>query len=348
MYAFFSFGKRKSGKIPAFSRRPSLHPYRSPVRWLKAGALAEGPTLVIFILPVQFGSKVRSSTMSDLFPISDLSQPAERFISFRSSRLHYSCRGTGPRVLFAFHGYGESGNSFDILEAPLGHDFTIVAIDLPFHGATEWREALYLAPADLLAVMEEIALGLPGRSADWWLLGYSMGGRVALQLLQLAPAKIRQLVLLATDGLQMNPWYWLVTQTAAGNRLFRWTMRHPHWLFFLLRSGHFLHLVNPSVYKFTSYYVDDPRTREKLYARWTTMRGFRPDLKIVGGFIRRYRIPVRLLYGSYDRIIRWERGERFRRLNEPFCELTLLPGGHQLLQPKFTEVIAKALYLPTN
>ena len=78
------------------------------------------------------------------------------------------------------------------------------------------------------------------------------------------------------------------------------------------------------------------------------MRGFRPDLKIVGGFIRQYRIPVRLLYGSYDRIIRWERGERFRRLNEPFCELTLLPGGHQLLQPKFTEVIAKALYLPTN
>ena len=286
--------------------------------------------------------------MSDLSHIPDLPHPPKRFISFRNSRFHYSCRGRGARILFAFHGYGESGSSFDFLEEGLGHDFTIVAIDLPFHGATDWREGLYLAPADLLAVMEEIILTLPGRSEGWWLLGYSMGGRVALQLIQLAPAKVRRLVLLATDGLQMNPWYWLVTQTAAGNRLFRWTMRHPHWLFFLLKTGDVLRLINPSIYKFTAHYVDDPQTRERLYARWTTMRGFRPDLKIVGGFIRQYRIPVRLLYGSYDRIIRWERGERFCRPNAPFCELTLLPAGHQLLQAKFSEVIAKALYLPTN
>ena len=286
--------------------------------------------------------------MSDLSHTPDLPHPPKRFISFRNSRFHYSCRGRGARILFAFHGYGESVSSFDFLEEGLGHDFTIVAIDLPFHGATHWQEGLYLAPADLLAVMEEIILTLPGRSEGWWLLGYSMGGRVALQLLQLAPAKVRRLVLLATDGLQMNPWYWLVTQTAAGNRLFRWTMRHPHWLFFLLRTGDVLRLINPSIYKFTAHYVDDPQTRERLYARWTTMRGFRPDLKIVGGFIRQYRIPVRLLYGSYDRIIRWERGERFCQPNAPFCELTLLPAGHQLLQAKFSEVIAKALYLPTN
>jgi len=273
--------------------------------------------------------------------------PGDHFISFRSSRLHYSCRGTGARILFAFHGYGESGSSFDFLEEALGRDFTIVAIDLPFHGATEWTERLFFAPEDLLAVMTEIAGSLGEKEEGWWLMGYSMGGRVALQLLQLAPTKIRWLVLLATDGLQMNFWYWLATQTAAGNQLFHWTMRRPAWLFFLLKTGDILRLVNPSIYKFTAHYVDDQRVREKLYARWTTMRGFRPDLPVVGGFIRQYRMPVRLLYGSYDRIIRWERGERFRRRNAPYCELTLLPAGHQLLQAKFLEVIVKALYLPT-
>ena len=272
---------------------------------------------------------------------------SEHFITFQQSRFHYSIWGTGERILFAFHGYGESGNTFGFLEDILGRDFTLVAIDLPFHGETEWQERLYLAPADLLTVLEEIALGLPGRSPGWWLLGYSMGGRVALQLLQLAPARIRRTVLLATDGLQMNPWYWLATQTSAGNRLFRWTMRRPAWLFFLLRTGHTLRLVNPSIYKFTAHYVDDQRVRERLYARWTTMRGFKPDLKVIGGFIRKHQIPVRLLYGSYDRIIRWERGERFCRPNAAFCELILLQAGHQLLQAKFVEVIAKALYLPT-
>jgi pimeloyl-ACP methyl ester carboxylesterase len=250
-------------------------------------------------------------------------------------------------LLFAFHGYGESAESFGFLEAALGGDFTIVAIDLPFHGATEWKEGLYLAPEDLLAVMSSIAAGLAGKEDAWWLMGYSMGGRVALQLLELAPSRLRRMVLLATDGLQMNFWYWLATQTTAGNAVFHWTMKRPGWLFFLLRTGHMLRLVNPSIYKFTAHYVDDERVRENLYARWTTMRGFRPDLPAVGRFIRQYEIPVQLLYGSFDRIIRWERGQRFCRPNAAYCELTLLPAGHQLLQAKFLEVIAKALYLPT-
>lgn len=269
------------------------------------------------------------------------------FVAFRSSRIYYSCRGTGRRVLFAFHGYGETGESFAFLEEALGRDFTLIAIDLPFHGKTDWKEGLVLAPVDLLAVMTEIASGLSGREEGWWLMGYSMGGRAALQLFQLAPSRIRRMVLLATDGLQMNFWYWLATQTILGNRLFRWTMKRPAWLFFLLRAGHVLRLVNPSIYKFTAHYVDDTGVRQRLYARWTTMRGFRPDLTVLGHYIRQYEVPVRLLYGSYDRIIRWERGERFRKMATPWCELTLLPAGHQLLQAKFLEVIAKALYLPT-
>lgn len=286
--------------------------------------------------------------MTDLSSIANPSGSGEHFISFRSSRFHYACLGTGPRILFAFHGYGESGESFGFLEGALGSDFTIVAIDLPFHGASVWQEGLSLAPRDLLEVMSSIADRLPGKEDGWWLMGYSMGGRVALQLLELAPARIRRMVLLATDGLQMNFWYWLATQTMAGNALFRWTMKRPAWLFFLLKTGHVLRVVNPSIYKFTAHYVDDARIREKLYARWTTMRGFRPDLAAVGRFIRQYEIPMRLLYGSYDRIIRWERGERFRRPNAPYCELTLLQAGHQLLQAKFLEVIVKALYLPPD
>lgn len=268
------------------------------------------------------------------------------YYSFGHSRVHYSYWGTGDRLLLCFHGYGESAASFGFLEEALGGQFTLLAIDLPFHGNTQWKEGFYLDPRDLMSMIQAIVSGLPCGPADWWVLGYSMGGRVALQLLELAPEKVRRLVLLATDGLQMNPWYWLTTQTGPGNRLFRWTMKRPAWLFFLLRAGHVLRLVNPSIYKFTAHYVDDERVRANLYARWTTMRGFRPRRGEIGALIRRYRIPMELLYGSYDRIIRWERGERFRRRNMPFCHLTLLQAGHQLLQPKFLEVIVKALYLP--
>lgn len=271
---------------------------------------------------------------------------SEHFLSFRSSRFHYSLWGRGDRILFAFHGYGESAASFGVLEEALAQDFTVVAIDMPFHGETEWNEGLFFAPRDLLGLMEEITAGLPDRGEGWWLLGYSMGGRLALQLIELAPERIRWLVLLAPDGLRVNPWYWVVTQTRWGNRLFRQTMRQPGWFFFLLRMANGLRMVNPSVYKFTLHYIDDAQARQSLYTRWSVTSGFSPHLRKIGAIIRDRRIPVHLLYGRYDRIIKWQRGEEFRRLCTPFCQLTLLPAGHQLLQPKFMEVILSALYLP--
>jgi pimeloyl-ACP methyl ester carboxylesterase len=269
------------------------------------------------------------------------------FIAFRSSRFHYFTWGEGVQVLFAFHGYGESGESFAFLAEALGRDFTIVALDMPFHGQTEWNEKeLFLDPEDLRALMMEITLGLPEREVGWWLMGYSMGGRVALQLLELEHARVERLVLLAPDGLIVNPWYWLATRTAPGNRLFRWTMNHPGWLFFLLRAGNRLGLVNPSLFKFASHYIDDSAVRKQLYQRWTVMRGFRPDLGSVARWVGTMETPVILLYGQYDRIIRASRGERFQRRIQPYCRLIVLPAGHAILQPKFMEVITNALYLP--
>lgn len=259
------------------------------------------------------------------------------------SCIQYSCCGTGPKLLFCFHGYGESANSFAFLEHALGKDYTLVAIDLPFHGQTDWREGLFFDPRDLLTLLEEITARLPGRERPWTLLGYSMGGRVALHLLQLAPQNIDKLVLFAPDGLQMNPWYWLATQTGPGNRLFRFTMAHPAWFFFLLRAGNALKCVNPGIYKFTIRYIDDIKVRQDLYARWTTMRGFRPKLPVIRDIIRSRNISIRLVFGHYDRIIRAERGERFRRGIESHSTLRILPTGHQLLQPGNLEIIQEAI-----
>src|ERR1700761_8646080 len=126
------------------------------------------------------------------------------FLSYRSSRIHYCHWGTGPSLLFAFHGYGESAVSFDLLGQAMGPGYTLVVIDFPFHGKTEWKEGLSFEPAGLLAILEALVLQFPGRDLKWGIIGYSMGGRVALQLVATVPEKIDRLVLLAPDGLKMN------------------------------------------------------------------------------------------------------------------------------------------------
>ena len=271
------------------------------------------------------------------------------YYPLRNSRIHYRRWGTGPRLVFAFHGYGESAAAFTFLGEAIGVDFTLVAIDLPFHGQTEWNDGLFFDPVDLLFVLQGIEAALASTQPasylpGWWLLGYSMGGRIALQLLQDSPQLVDKLVLLAPDGLKLNPWYWLATQTRPGNILFRATMRRPGWLFLLLRLGNWLKLVNPSVYKFTVQYINDDRVRQELYTRWTTMRRFRPRLAVIAAIIRERQLPVRLVYGSYDRIIRWESAEKFRKRGiAATCHLTLLSTGHQLLRLQYLGIVLSEL-----
>jgi pimeloyl-ACP methyl ester carboxylesterase len=207
-----------------------------------------------------------------------------------------------------------------------------------------------MTSAQLYEIMEKIAASSAAASTapPWGLIGYSMGGRIALQVAENHPASIDKLVLLAPDGLKVNIGYWVATRTVAGNLLFRWTMRRPGWLFLLLRISHALRLVNPSIYKFAVHYIDDRTVRNDLYTRWTTMRKFRPDPAGIAAIIRRRQLPVSLVYGRYDRIIRWERGEQFRRRGiEECCRLTLLDTGHQLLRPEFLPLYLQIILLPS-
>jgi pimeloyl-ACP methyl ester carboxylesterase len=276
------------------------------------------------------------------------------YFDYGSSRIKYCRWGTGDRILLCFHGYGESADSFAFLEDALGNEFTILAIDLPFHGGTEWKEDALFQMDDLLAILRGITGGSAGAAggdgtvksgADgkWSLLGYSMGGRVALSILGRIPERIGKLVLVGPDGLKMNGWYWLATQNAPGRGLFRRTMKNPGWFFFVLKAADKLRLVNRSIYKFTVNYISDPAVREELYKRWTAMRTFRPDIPAIQALIRWQGIPVRLLYGRYDRIIRWETGSKFSREVGPGCRLVILETGHRLLQGKNEDTLLELI-----
>jgi pimeloyl-ACP methyl ester carboxylesterase len=81
------------------------------------------------------------------------------------------------------------------------------------------------------------------------LLGFSLGARIALTLYEANPEKVERLVLLAPDGLKVNFWYWLATQTWIGNKLFACTMQHPGWFLLFLKLLNKLKLVNSSIFK---------------------------------------------------------------------------------------------------
>ncbi len=269
----------------------------------------------------------------------------ECFIKYKKSKIHVSIFGSGPNHVFCFHGFGQDGTSFKVFEKNFENNYTLLAIDFPFHGKTEWNEGLLMSPDDLLNILVLIIaerVNAPGKKFTFSILAYSLGGRIALYLLQTIPDQIEKIVLIAPDGLQVNFWYWLGTQTWAGSKLFAYTMKNPQWFFALLNAGHKTGLVNKSIIKFVHVNIDDESTRLILYKRWTTLRRFTPNLKTVKNIISEKRIPVHLVFGSYDRIILSKRSSFLKKDNQ-LVSVTVLDAGHELLNEKFAKTIASLL-----
>jgi pimeloyl-ACP methyl ester carboxylesterase len=268
-------------------------------------------------------------------------------LTYKNSTIHYYRFGSGPKPAVCFHGYGEDAETYLFLDKYAGSQYTFYSMDLPFHGKTEWKEDLNFSYKDLLEIVKEILKQKNQQpetsNQKLTLLGFSLGGRVALSLCQAMPEKIERLVLLAPDGLKQNFWYWLATQTWAGNRFFRFTMKHPGWFFGFLKLLNKLKLVNASVFKFVSFYIGNAETRRILYARWTTLRKLKPDIKLTKSFVTKNNTQVRLVYGKHDRIILSPVGERFRKGIEKNCTLTVIDSGHQVLHEKHVGEILPAL-----
>ncbi len=101
--------------------------------------------------------------------------------------------GSGPSLLL-LHGFTGSVRTWDDLRGDLSGAARVIAVDLIGHGRSEapaeWsRYTLDHAAADLRALLDRLAVD----SVD--LLGYSMGGRLALQFAISFPERLRTLVL---------------------------------------------------------------------------------------------------------------------------------------------------------
>lgn len=113
----------------------------------------------------------------------------------RTWTVHTAGEADAPTMLL-LHGFTGSGRNWEELASKL-RGWQIVAPDLPGHGGTE-------APAGAMPVVaKDLVSLLDALSIDQALvIGYSMGGRLALHLAVEAPERVRGLVVIgATPGL---------------------------------------------------------------------------------------------------------------------------------------------------
>jgi pimeloyl-[acyl-carrier protein] methyl ester esterase len=93
------------------------------------------------------------------------------------TRLYTEVSGSGP-ALVLLHGWGLNVRVWDGLAAALRDRFRIIAVDLPGHGRSAWLPERSSLAEQAAQVHETIA----AIASEYSLLGWSLGGQIALQL----------------------------------------------------------------------------------------------------------------------------------------------------------------------
>src|SRR5438128_1510747 len=109
--------------------------------------------------------------------------------------LYYETHGAG-RPLILLHGGLGSGEMFGPVLPVLAERHQVIAVDLQGHGRTADIDRpidVRLMAGDIAALIERLALASPD------LVGYSLGGGVALQTAVQYPAKVRRLVVVSAN-----------------------------------------------------------------------------------------------------------------------------------------------------
>lgn len=257
--------------------------------------------------------------------------PVEQSIQFEGARLSFSRKGTGSHVILVFHGFGQNKNQMlDYLDG-FEHYYTIYAFDLFFHGESIWpygdkplNKSFWQNLMCRFLQKEKIS--------QFDLLGFSMGGKFALALLEIVPNKIGNLFLVAPDGVKTGFWYRLATFPIGLRHLFKFMIHNPAYLFQFTQLLGYYGLMDQSLVKFSESQLMTPEERKRVYYSWVVFRRFRFNIYLLKKIVKKEGIRIHLFLGAKDKIIPLQAFNRFKSVVPIFYDHTFQSGHGQLLQ----------------
>ncbi|MGZ7107407.1 MAG: alpha/beta fold hydrolase [Methanobacterium sp.] len=124
------------------------------------------------------------------------------YASVNGLKIYYEIHGSG-KPLFLLHGGVSAGEVFDPLIPTLSENRQVITVHLQAHGRTADIDrplSFEFMADDIAALMEYLNL----ESAD--IMGYSLGGGVALQIAIRHPETVQKLIVTSTP-VKRNGWY---------------------------------------------------------------------------------------------------------------------------------------------
>ena len=247
-------------------------------------------------------------------------------ISNSTGSLFYSKKGTGKKVLLAFHGYDQDHSIFEFFSDSFYNDFTIYSFDIFFHGQSSWLKDEQ--PLSKVQWKAFIWLLLKKEEIDTFeVIGYSMGGKFAITTLACLPQQCLRAYLLAPDGFVKNFWYKVPTQYSTTRQLFKQVVHKPSIYKSISKVASVLRLAPQKIIDFANSMMDTETKRLHVYNSWMVFRQLYTSPKMLHTIIKKHKNLVHVFVGDRDGIVK---PKDIYKMLKPITNITIhtLNSGH--------------------
>lgn len=255
------------------------------------------------------------------------------FLSLPSGKIHCLTFGTGPELLIALHGFSDRARMFAVLEPALAENYTVVAVDWPFHGQTEWSKNTF-SKEDLLDIIRMV-LAKHGKER-FSLMGFSFGARLAQALLPDLVGQLNKLYLLSPDGVKTKGMSMAAHTPMWVRRLLFRILQKPGWFIGLLNVGRKMRLAPQMIHHFLTNNLNRPERFNRTFGCWLAMDSFYLRRHTIQRILKESQLRTDVYIGLSDPMLRQA---TLKKLYEGLPEVRVfwLDEGHRLIGDELCE-----------
>lgn len=255
-----------------------------------------------------------------------------RSIEIGRLNLEYFTTGEGPKTIICLHGHGRPASDFEFVA---GEGKRVISLNLFHHGNSTFpSEDIERAPLQINEFIELFELLLNTEKVEHFhLFAFSQGGRFSLCLLPFFAEKIETLTLISPDGMDNSSFYNWASRQKWARRIFRKFEKDPTRLKIYTNIALKLRLIRPKVKSFMDEFSSDRERFRTASQTWRNFRMLQPNVHKIRKALNEYQIPLLIIMGTYDQVIRPKQAYRFaRKIGRPDC-VQEIPNGHHFFKP---------------
>lgn len=253
---------------------------------------------------------------------------------YAESSFNYLKFGTGDTLLLALPGYANEANLFLKIAPALVEKYTVVALDLPWHGETKMSDKSF-GKADFVQVLKDI-IALFSEKKAVELMGYSYGGRLSLGVFK--ELTISRLWLIAADGLEARRAYNFFP-VVLRRQLSRF-VKNPKLFLTALDFLRQIRIVPKYTHLFMTHHLGNEFNRKRLLGTWVFTSEFVSNQTEILRNLQDGNVPVTLIYGTNDKVIQAQ-GGLYLAAKYSLAEVHFVEAGHKIFGKELKAILVK-------